>query len=299
MQLSGFRVLFDRSAFHGARFKALRDSALISLVRGGQIIVHHTPAFLEETVSLYEKDKHRSILRDQLPFILDVCNGGWFLQPEALWHLELVQQAGAKANVFEEDWRRRDAERRMREGALGPAPWTELLASLHAKDHERQKQRRQRELHVEMRHEFLRKIRTARLAQSERPPSARKFIDDGMDDWGWEIIKRFIESSYKSTVHRRWMENRQLCPFFTSFVEGTLFQQWHAMLEPNKKIDLNAQVDVQLLAYLHRADVVVSCDTGFMRDAFTELWSEKGKRLMATDEFVAHLGQCVVTETLT
>src|SRR5882762_8122066 len=106
-------LIFDRSAFHGGRFDSLRKSQLLPLIKAGVVLVHHTPAFLEETISLYEKPDNRDELRAQLPFILEICNGRWFLQPEELWNLELVQHAGPNANVFVKEWRRRDTERRM------------------------------------------------------------------------------------------------------------------------------------------------------------------------------------------
>ncbi len=284
-----FTIIFDRSAFHGERFELLRDSRLLSLVKAGNLLIHHSPAFLEETISLYKKERNREKLRAQLPFILDICNGGWFLQWEQLWQAEVVQNAGPEANVFEDDWRRRDAESRMRQGALSATPWDELLSGMHLKDAERAKQVRQRELHVEMRHEFAEKLSKATIAKSDKPPSAKTYIETGIEDWAWQIINTHIDNPYKATLNQRWKANKDNCPFFTSFLEGTLYQQWHAMMEPNKEIDLNAQVDIQLLCCLHHADLVVSCDTKFMKDVFTELWLPKGKRMLATDEFVSLL----------
>lgn len=72
-------------------------------------------------------------------------------------------------------------------------------------------------------------------------------------------------------------------------MEGTLYSQWHAMVEYNKKIDLNSQTDIQLLSYLHRADAIVSNDERFLKDAFTELWLPFRKQLLTTEQLVAFL----------
>ncbi len=282
-------LIFDRSAFHGERFDLLKKSQLHRLIKARVLLVHHTPAFLEETVSLYEKPENRDELRAQLPFILDICNGRWFLQAEELWNLELVQHAGPNANVFVKEWRRRDTERRMREGVLGPMPWTELLSSLPSKDAERQKQFRQHALHVEMRKEVADKRKAADVPKHAKPAAASELINHEADSWGWELISRFIHHPDKRGIYCAWKKNKMSCPFFTSFVEGTLYGQWHAMVEYNKKIDLNAQVDIQLLSYLHRADVVVSNDERFLKDAFAELWLPKRKRLFSSEQLVTFL----------
>jgi hypothetical protein len=48
-----FRVIFDRSAFHGSNFDSLRDSPLKRLCRAGIIAVYHTPNFISETLGAF------------------------------------------------------------------------------------------------------------------------------------------------------------------------------------------------------------------------------------------------------
>jgi len=224
-------VIFDRSAFHGERFDALRKSHLRQLTKNGVVVVHHTPAFLEETISMYEKPSNRDELRAQLPFILDICNGRWFLQPEEIWHLELVQNRGPEANVFLEGWRRRDTEARMRKGALDPAGWTELLQSLPLKDPERQKQKRQRELLVEMRGAIAVARKAPDFPKHEKPPAATDFIRRELDDWGKMFIAKHIRYHDTSRIFQMWSRNKLRYPFFTSFLEGLLYADWQALVE--------------------------------------------------------------------
>jgi hypothetical protein len=245
---------------------------------------------MEETISLYEKESNREQLRTQLPFILKICNGRWFLQPEEIWRLELVQNAGPKANVFLKEWRRRDAERRLLEGALGSGDWHGFPIALRAKDQERAKQYRQRLLYVELRDKIANERKDAHIPRGAKPAPAREFIIHETDELGRAIIQRFISLRSEQSIYRAWVTNKQRSPFFTSFIEGLLYSNWYAMAEHNKKIDLNAQVDIQLLCYLHRADALVSDDLGFLKNAFDELWKPLGKRLYTSAEFVDYLG---------
>jgi hypothetical protein len=86
-----------------------------------------------------------------------------------------------------------------------------------------------------------------------------------------------------------WSREKTRYPFLTSFLEGLLFAHWQAFVEHNKKIDANAQVDIQILCCLHRSDVIVSCDDRFLNDTFRLFWQPKGKRLYSTEAFVQGL----------
>lgn len=75
-------------------------------------------------------------------------------------------------------------------------------------------------------------------------------------------------------------------PFYSAFVEGFLYHGYHAAVEHNDRIDRNAQADYEQLAYLTWADVVVSDDEGFFRDAYEAIWRPRGKRLESSQSFV-------------
>ena len=52
----------------------------------------------------------------------------------------------------------------------------------------------------------------------------------------------------------------------------------------NSKIDEHSQADIQYLIYLEHADVLVSEEKAFMRQAFMDLYQESGKQYWTLDE---------------
>ncbi|MEW6330825.1 MAG: hypothetical protein AB1560_05120, partial [Pseudomonadota bacterium] len=94
------RVIFDRSAFHGTSFDELVQSPLLRLSRARHIAVYHAASLIEETASLYLKERNHNLLRKQLPFILDICNERWLRPTEDIWVKELVEREDQKRVVF-------------------------------------------------------------------------------------------------------------------------------------------------------------------------------------------------------
>ena len=91
------RVIFDRSAFHGANFETLTNSPLLELVASGEVSVFHTPIFLDETIQSYGSKHTSDDWRAHLAFAVEICNGGIFLAKEEIWCNELVLDHGPGA----------------------------------------------------------------------------------------------------------------------------------------------------------------------------------------------------------
>ena len=97
------RVIFDRSAFHpGKNFNLLSASQLQTLCHNRKISVAHTPIFLEETLRMYgsQRQGRREQLRQQMPFILDICNDGIYHDTKTIWERELIFNHGPFTNIF-------------------------------------------------------------------------------------------------------------------------------------------------------------------------------------------------------
>ena len=88
----------------------------------------------------------------------------------------------------------------------------------------------------------------------------------------------------------QWAQRPARFPFYSAFVEGLLYQFYHAAAKHNQRIDRNAQADYEQLAYLTWADLVVSDDEGFFREAFEAIWRPLGKRRESSQSF-AELAQ--------
>jgi hypothetical protein len=282
-------IIFDRSAFHGRRFDLLAASPLIDLTKQNRIVVHHSAALLEETISMFEKEENHAELRKQLPFILDICNGRWFRGRGEIWELELTRNLGPTADVFEPDSLRRVAEQNIRDGVFGDKSWEDFKNALPEKEIERQKQTRLHKIQSEMRREIAARRKADRRLKRQKPPPAVIFIEKELEHWGQEIISRYVGTSYRALLVRRWAADKHRYPFLTSSLEGQVFADWQALVEHNKRIDRNAHVDVEVLACLNRADAIVSADAGFLKDAFDVLWRPKGKLLYTPEAFVHYM----------
>jgi hypothetical protein len=281
-------VIFDRSAFHGGRFDLLRGSALSELVKRNVILVHHSTTFLEETISMYERESNHAELRRQLPFILDICNGRWFAARSEIWQRELVQNRGALANVFLKERERKVMQTNMRQGVFQPGRW-DILDAIPHKDIEREKSRRLRSIHVQARHDIAQQRRSLPHLKNQRPPDPVAFIRQEIDEWGRQTITRYVGRTDKSHLVDRWRGNKEWYPYLTTSLQGQIYAFWYAMIEQNKPIDENAHVDVDLLSCLNSADAIVSADDRFLKDAFDVLWLAKGKLFFSPERFVQHL----------
>lgn len=277
-------VVFDRSAFHGARFDLISNSPLRSLVTRNVVRVHHTYTFLEETLSLYVREKNREELRRQLPFLLGICNGGWLRDRQDIWEREIVWNRGPMAAVFLSQKERRQREQQMHEGAFSSARWN-ILDALPQKDIERQKSERLRQIHVQARNDVAGQLRLRPWIKTNEAPTAVQFIERELVRWGEQIICRYVGKRGRWRYVDLWRASPQRYPFFKSSMEGQIFAFWHAMVEQNKPIDGNAHVDVEMLCALNKADAIISADTKFLKDAFDALWRPRGKLFFSPEAF--------------
>lgn len=70
-----------------------------------------------------------------------------------------------------------------------------------------------------------------------------------------------------------------------------IYMAYYAIDRPNDRIDINAQADLDLMTHLLHADAIVSNETGFLRQAFAELWAVKRKVIFTPAEFVTYIGK--------
>lgn len=288
-------VVFDRSAFHGARFDLLQRSPLLTLAKQNAITVHHSQAFLEETISMYEKQHNHDELRKQLPFILEVCNGRWFSSVGDIWERELRLNQGPAADVFVDEVLRKQTESDMLQAVARSGDWPEFKAALPEKDVEREKQAGFHRALKKLRTKIEAKRRTDRSLKHQKPPTPRQFIDTEIEQFGAAVIPQYVATDYPTLLVSRWSKNKDHYPFFTTSLEGRVYSAWHAMVEYNKRIDPNAQIDIDLLSCLNRADAIVSADRKFQKDAFDVLWRTRGKLFLSPEEFVQRLERMAVS----
>jgi len=253
------------------------------------VLVHHPVVFLEETIVMFEDKTNRDELRKQLPFLFEICNGRWFRLHQDIWQIELVQNLGPLANVFLREKERKVLEADIRRGVFSDGHWADFHVAVADKNVEREKQGRLFSIQKEMRQEIAKKRKELNIPKHQKSQTPIEFIRTQLDEWGAQMIERFIDRKNKRILISMWRRNKQRYPFLTSSLEGQIFSDWYAMVEHNKKIDRNAHVDVELLSSLNKADAIVTADTKFLRDAFEVLWRPRGKQIYSPEDFVEHL----------
>jgi len=107
-----------------------------------------------------------------------------------------------------------------------------------------------------------------------------------LDSFGRDLIvrKHLYLAGRRGVAIKTWTETRERCPFFTGWVKGLLYTQFYAAYYSNLQIDEHSQADIQHLIYLERADVLVSEDRKFMRQAFLDLYQREGKQYWTLDD---------------
>ena len=120
-----------------------------------------------------------------------------------------------------------------------------------------------------------------------------RFAERELDRSGREFIEALVECRDPKAVANRWSRDKAAYPYFTTFVANMTYMGYCAATRPNDKIDLNAQADLDLMTHLLRADALVSNETGFLRNAFNEIWRPRGKVLFTSQEFATFIKKLV------
>ena len=278
------RVLFDRSSFHEANFDLLHASRLKVLCDRNVLSVIHTPVFLEETLQLY--GTNRAEFSRQIPFLLNICNGGVFRDKGEIWNSELIENLQLKADIFLPAARRAALFKSMRDCSLD----IEFEATGEERAGQRQNRANQRDIFNDMRSEFSKNLSVNSL-NFPHHYSFLTFREAEIRFVGRLMIERLVNGVDTELILERWARSIDSYPFVTAFAEGMTYSIFYAMFRPNARIDMNAQPDFEILSYLLQADVIVSGDTRFFQDAFNELWKPRGKNLFSPIEFIDFLNK--------
>lgn len=283
------RVILDRSAFHGSRFRALVASPLRQLAKTGQIEVFLTPVFIEETTSQYGSPRAGDDWRQHLEFALEICNGGLFLDKTEIWRNELVcEQGPAARHQFPERRTRRYtkscAEMLDRLKAIARSDdikdaWNETVAE---REEVQQKKNRQHALYSDIRG----RVGVALRENGYVRASWSKYLRTDFEKVGRHLMK-LVDGQRRDQLADRWARNPSRYPFYSAFIKGIMYAIFHAAENQNAKIDRNSQGDYEQLAYLVWADAIVSNDQGFLKQAFDTIWASEGKKLFTAEEFAA------------
>lgn len=290
-----FRVIFDRSAFHGSNFESLRDSSLKRLCGAGIIAVFHTPNFLNETLGAFGA-RRETVWQEHLRFAVEVCNGGIFLEKEEIWHEELMSGRGqlARRLLPKRPSRRFDSAPRVlaklaAKAATGDlsVEWRETQA---ARDEAYEKTLNQRLTATGMRQEVAKAMREGGVKGNLSDASFPNFRRSTRKELGAELMP-IVSKTRASKLASMWFQNQSRYPYYSAFVDGLQYSLFRAAAEHERSIDRNAQADFEQLGYLTWADMIVTNETKFMRDAFDVIWRPRGKRIETAQGFAELVGK--------
>lgn len=285
------RVVFDTNIFDVENFEVLEKSPLPQLFRTHRVTPIYGHVFVEETLRAYGAAGKRDFLVNRwLPFIVSTCDA-ISNDFDGIFHEELVQGRGPNARHL---MARRDYERF--KARLPNIPldgtWRAWHASKAERDVEDGKRAAQRVISKEIRAEVADWKKTVRYqAGKHGNPDFEKYIRTEIDYAGREFVGSLVKAKDTKAISYRWARNKPFYPYFTEFVYDMLYMAYYSMTKPNAPIDLNAQADLNVMAHLLDAEILVSNEKGFLRTAFEELWKPRGKVLMTGPEFLQYLGK--------
>lgn len=280
------RVVFDTNVFTPVQFHLLSRSALKDLCKIGRVVPVYGHVFLEEMWRSYGNETKRVHLVEQwIPFLVDTANR--FCEDfVTIWHRELVQGHGRKTNIYMRPLRQESLLAALRKVPIDGS-WKAWHSAQKQLAEEEAKRAAQREISKEIRKEVAEKLQTVGYSKKQHggPVPFETFLAREVDLAGCDFIKALIKCYDPEEVASRWLRDKAAYPYFTMFVENMLYIGYYAATRPNDKIDLNAQADLDLITHLLQADALVSNETGFLRNAFDDIWRPRGKVIFTSQEF--------------
>lgn len=283
------RVVFDTNAFAPGNFELLENGPLLALCKSRRILPIYGHVFLEETFGAYGvENKRKELIEKWSPFVAKTVDR--FCDDfVSIWHRELVQGRGPHTNIF--------MPRRNQEALLARLPeipldgtWRAWHASKEGRDIEDAKRSAQRDISKSMRQEVANWKRAVNYHPNRHHViQLDRLFEMEVDQAGREFIGTLVKCVDPSAVADRWSRAKGQYPYFTTFVVNMIYIAQHAITKPNDKIDLNAQADLDLMTHLLRADALVSNESGFLRQAFDDLWRPRGKVLFTSQQFADFL----------
>ena len=284
------RLLLDRNTLTTpSRFEKLKDALTVVVPRIAEVLV--TPRLLSETLALWHLNQRSAEAREHLQFILKIGNSRWFDEPVEIAKLELCAHTLSDKYYFLSLTDQCIWEQNIHGVIAGGTARPKVMERLNVGvQKEKERAAKLRKIGVQIREDVSRQFKAVspgkKLSEVDAKGAWDSILQTQLDRFGESLIirKRIYQAGRRSVALKRWAEERERCPYFTSWVKGLLYLQFYAARYPNLKIDEHGQADIEHLMYLEHADVLVSEETTFLRQAFLDLYEDRGKRYWTLDE---------------
>lgn len=288
------RVVLDTNVFSPSHFDSLRNSPFRGLCARGRVQPIYPGVMIEEVLQSYGSPLARpQLLADWIPMILDtaprLCD-----DLVSIFRKELVQGRGPNAMIFMPA----PKERQVRDQLTSiPADgsWDLMDATRLEREDAQRKRVARRETSKDMRQVVARQARQRglKIVPGSIPATFTPGKEDLVELMAKALLQKFVSPNGWQSLFAAWRRRKGHYPFFTQFAQDVVFQEVHFMTDHASGIDINAQADLEILMHLLRADAIVSNETGFLKEAFSANWRQKGKVLFTSNEFGEHLRKLV------
>jgi hypothetical protein len=280
------RVVFDTNTFQPSEFDLLANGPLVHLCKTGRIRPVYGHVFLEELWRSYgNEEKRKHLIAKWIPFVIETvdrfCDD--FI---TIWQRELVRGYGRKTNIFMKPRSQRNLLKNLRH-IPADGSWRAWDLTREERSIEDEKRFAQYKQLKEIRKEIIEQSKSIGYSRRKHGEvlAFREFARGAIDYAGREFIMGYLQCSNPTAIANRWSRNIQDYPYFTSFIENMLYLGYYPGIRQNTKIDINGQADLDLMTHLLAADVIVSNEQGFLRQAFIDIWKPRGKKLFTSQEF--------------
>jgi len=280
------KFLLDRSIFHGTKFKLLNQSNLKTLTQNHFITIYGNPILLEETSSLWFKNRKEEA-KKHIQYIIEITNGRWFNTREETWKKELeslyppgkyfFMSATDQKNTLDQICKL------VLEEKMNPKFQEEVEKE---KDKIFIKSSNIKKALLKMRRKVSNSLKKHGKKRKDIKESFNQYYTKNIDWLGEQLINTHLNTKMdKKLITTKWKQNKSRYPYFTLWGKAFLYMSFHAMAKPNEKVDQNAIMDIGQLVYLKDLDAIVSDDIKFMKDAFIQLYG-KDKAFLTSKEFI-------------
>lgn len=95
------------------------------------------------------------------------------------------------------------------------------------------------------------------------------------------------DKSFFDKYYNNYYTIAQIYPFTKKMIDLTLYGYSYKVIgEENPKYDKDWSNDNSYLCYMHYADILLTNDKGYMKNAFNAVYSETEKEILTLDEFI-------------
>lgn len=281
------KIILDRSIFHGDKYDVLYKSNVKNACNEHKIIIYGNPILYEETMNLWFKGRREEMAKN-MKYIIKIANGKWLRTRQEILTNELnhINDDTAYFYSTKEIYKMKQAiKRRLIKQKMENELEETIKKSIDHMYLMKKEHRNGRKM--ERIDYFKRKKNAGNRKQSSNEGTFDNLYNNVIDDEGEYFIKHIFPSG-SATLISDWKANKQKYPYFTFWIKGFVFTRYHNLTEPNAKIDLNAETDMAQLGYMQWADIIVSDDKKFQKDAFMCFYGDE-KKYLSLEEFIEYI----------